>query len=133
MEFKFTHTRLLVNHFKDCFVFYRDIMGFKPTYGSPEDIYGDFDTGLTNLALFDRQLMSEAIGTARLPLQSDGQDKACLVFLVDNVDAACEHLKALGVDLVAEPIDHKDWGVRTAHLRDPDGNLIEVNQGIPSQ
>lgn len=26
-----------------------------------------------------------------------------------------------------------DWGIRTAHLRDPDGNLIEINQPLPSQ
>jgi catechol-2,3-dioxygenase len=27
---------------------------------------------------------------------------------------------------VTEPKDMPDWGIRTFHLRDPDGNLVEV-------
>jgi catechol 2,3-dioxygenase-like lactoylglutathione lyase family enzyme len=34
MEKKFQYTRLLVKDFKACFKFYRDVMGFKPTFGT---------------------------------------------------------------------------------------------------
>ena len=39
-------------------------------------------------------------------------------------------LRAQGVALVAEPQDRSDWMIRTAHFRDPDGNLIEINSSI---
>ncbi len=130
MTFKFEYTRLLVTNLRDCFLFYRDIMGFKATFGSEDDIYADFDTGATTLALFGRQNMSEAIGTTQLPLQAKAQDAVCLCFAVENVDATCEALKRNGVGLVTEPTDQTGWGIRTAHFRDPEGNLIEINQPI---
>jgi catechol-2,3-dioxygenase len=32
-----------------------------------------------------------------------------------------------------EPASHPEWGIRTAYLRDPDGNLIEINSQIPHE
>ncbi len=29
------------------------------------------------------------------------------------------------------PADHPDYGIRSAHLRDPDGNLIEIYSQLP--
>ncbi|MBK6328876.1 MAG: VOC family protein [Chloroflexi bacterium] len=75
--------------------------------------------------------MSEVLGTTHLPAQVNAQDKVCLVFAVENVEAMCAKLKAAGVQLAAELTDHPDWGIRTAHFRDPDGNLIEINQPLP--
>jgi len=133
MDYRFQYTRLLVTNFKDCFLFYRDILGFKATYGSENDVYADFDTGSVTLALFDRQNMSEAVGTTNLPIQAKAQDSVCLCFEVQNVDAACEELKKKGVGLVTEPTDRTGWGIRTAHFRDPDGNLLEINQPLAPQ
>jgi hypothetical protein len=45
MDYKFTNARLLVTNFKACFQFYRDEMGFQPTFGSENDVYADFNTG----------------------------------------------------------------------------------------
>ena len=133
MNYQFTYTRLLVSDFKASFLFYRDIMGFKATYGSENDVYADFDTGTTTIALFSKQNMSEAIGTTNLPLQAKAQDAVCLCFAVDNVDAACEELKHNGVGLVTDPTDQTGWGIRTAHFRDPEGNLIEINEPLKAQ
>ncbi len=133
MDYRFSHTRLLVNNFKDCFVFYRDMMGFKPTWGSEDDTYASFDTGDVSLALFVRQAMSEAIASTGLPPEAKSQDTVCLCFEVENVDTTCQKLKEKGVGLVAEPADRPDWGIRTAHFRDPAGNLIEISQGLPQQ
>jgi len=130
MSYKFEYTRLLVSNFKACFLFYRDIMGFQATFGTENDVYADFNTGTLTIALFDRQAMSAAVGTTHLPVQVDAQDKVCLVFAVDDVDAACQVLKRREVQLVAEPMDRLDWGIRAAHFRDPDGNLIEINQPL---
>ena len=50
-------------------------------------------------------------------------DRAMLVFEVPNVDARVAELKSRGVEIIAEPVDRPEWTVRTAHLRDPEGNL----------
>jgi len=133
MDYKFTYTRLLVSDFKACFLFYRDILGFKATFGSEDDVYADFNTGNVTLALFGKPLMSETLGTANLPTQAKAQDSVCLCFEVESVDAACEQLKKKGVGLLTEPTDRTGWGIRAAHFRDPDGNLIEINQPLPPQ
>ncbi len=133
MDYKFTYTRLLVADFKACFLFYRDILGFKATFGSEDDVYADFDTGNVTLALFAKQSMSEAVGTTQLPADAKTQDTVCLCFAVENVDAACEQLKKQGVGLVTEPADRAGWGIRAVHFRDPAGNLIEINQPLPLQ
>jgi catechol 2,3-dioxygenase-like lactoylglutathione lyase family enzyme len=131
MTFKYEYTRLLVSHFKECFRFYRDVMGFQPTFGTEDDSYADFAAGAVNIALFDKHEMSEAVGTAHKPPDADAQDSICLVFAVENVDRVCEQVTAKGVPLTVPPTDHADWGIRTAHFRDPDGHLIEINQPLP--
>jgi len=50
------------------------------------------------------------------------------VFGVENVDTACIVLQEQGVQLLTQSTDRADWGIHTAHFRDPDGNLIEINQ-----
>jgi len=131
MSYKFTYARLLVSNFKACFLFYRDVMGFQATFGSENDVYADFNTGEVTLALFDRLEMSTAVGTTNLPAETRAQDKMCLIFAVDDVDAKCKQLKMHAISLITEPTDQPDWGIRVAHFRDPDGNLIEINQPLP--
>jgi lactoylglutathione lyase len=128
---RLTHVRLLVTDFADCFRFYRDVLGFEVLWGEEDGRYADFKAGDAIVALYDRRLMAEAIGTADLPSEADAQDRAALIFTVQDVDAACEQLKARGVEFVTEPQDRPDWGIRTAHFRDPDGNLIEVYRDLP--
>ena len=130
MKYKYEFTRLLVSNFRACFLFYRDILGFRVGFGTENDTYADFTLGSVNISLFDKHEMSEAIGTSQLPVEVNSQDKICLVFAVENVDESCQELIAKGIHLTVEPKDHFDWGVRTAHFRDPDGNLIEINQPL---
>ncbi len=127
---KYEFTRILVNHFKECFRFYRDVMGFPPGFGTEDDTYADFSVGAVKISLFDKAEMSEALGTSGLPVTASAQDNICLTFSVEDVDAFCAAATAKGVTLTVGPTDHPDWGIRTAHFRDPDGNLIEINQSL---
>jgi catechol 2,3-dioxygenase-like lactoylglutathione lyase family enzyme len=44
---------------------------------------------------------------------------------VDDVDAMCERLASLGVELLNGPVD-RPWGPRTASFRDPGGHIWEI-------
>ena len=77
MNLTYQFTRLLVSNFKACFIFYRDILGFTPIYGTEDEVYADFDCGPVNISLFDKYLMNKAIGNEDLPVSSQEQDKVC--------------------------------------------------------
>lgn len=130
MSFKYEFTRLLVTNFRACFRFYRDALGLTPGFGSEDDTYADFVVGSVNISLFDKAEMTAALGTQALPARPASQDHICLVFACPDVDAAVARLGAHGFAPVVEPTDHPDWGIRTAHFRDPDGNLVEINQPL---
>lgn len=52
---RYAFTCLPVTNFKDCFLFYRDVMGYHPGYGSETDAYAEFTTGEVNISLFDKK------------------------------------------------------------------------------
>ncbi len=127
--FQSPHLRLLVTDFPTSFRFYRDTLGLTPRFNL-DDVYAEFDVTGQTLALYQRPLMAGMVGTAGKPVSADAQDTAALVLATDNVDADAQMLQSRGVTFVAEPQNRTEWGARTAHFRDPDGHLIEINQGL---
>lgn len=130
-QMKLDNVRLLVNKFDECFRFYKDVMGFKVTWGKEGEGYASFDAGAIGLAIFQRGVMAADIGTTGLPSDAECQDKSALIFSVDSVDATVKSLEARGARFVTRPKTYPDYGTRSAHLRDPDGNLIEVYSQLP--
>lgn len=128
MQHRINQIRLLVNDFSACFRFYRDVIGLPVGSGSEDDpTYASFALGSDlSLGLFGRGEMAAVVGAGSKPAHGDGQDAILLVFEVDNLDQAVDALKAKGVTFAAPPTDRPDWGMRTAHFRDPDGNLLEI-------
>ncbi len=53
-----------------------------------------------------------------------------LTIAVEDANAVCADLRALGVELLSGPID-QPWGRRTATFADPAGNVWEVAQVLP--
>jgi catechol 2,3-dioxygenase-like lactoylglutathione lyase family enzyme len=131
------HPRLLVSNFAECFLFYRDVLSFKVTWGSEDDSYASFthaDGADVRLALFKRQAMAEVLGTAELPQDAVCQDRFALIIRVEDVDALWAELSEEGIEMVTGPQDFPDWGIKSAYIRDPDGNLIELHSELdPSQ
>ena len=128
---KLDNVRLLVDRFDECFRFYRDVMGFKVTWGKEGEGYGSFDTGKGAIALFKREIMARDVGTEDLPPEANCQDRVALVFQAEDLKAEAERLKKNGVKLVTEPTDRPDYGTSVMHLRDPDGNLLEIFSPMP--
>ncbi len=119
--------RLLVGDFDACFRFYRDVIGLEPVWGEEGGRYADFkaDDGAL-LALFKRELMAAAVGTQDLPSSIPSQDRAAVVLQVNDLDKTVSRLRAKGAVFITAPADYPAWTIRAAHLRDPDGNLIEL-------
>lgn len=128
------NVRLVVSDFSACFRFYRDVMGFELVGGSEAWEYVEFKVGPESLlAIFPRKELQQALGTAALPNADGKVEKAALVFSVDDLDTSLTTLKRRGAQFVTEPTDRPEWGIRTAHLRDPEGTLIELFVPLPKQ
>jgi lactoylglutathione lyase len=123
-----SYVRILVDRFADCFRFYRDLMGFEVLWGGENDVYAEFKvSGQTRLAVTSRQVVSVIPGVTATAAAGD---RFMLVFEVEDVDKTAASLKERGVAFVSEPVTREAWGVRTMHLRDPDGNLVEINKPL---
>ena len=127
---KFDNMRLLVTRFDETYAFYKEVLGLKPTWGKPGENYASFVfPGGGEIAIFRRSLMADAVGTAARPASRQEQDTAVIILTVDDVDGLYARLKGT-VEFTNAPTDKPGWGIRAAHFRDPDGNLIEVFSAI---
>ncbi|SEA00075.1 Catechol 2,3-dioxygenase [Thalassobacillus cyri] len=127
---KLTHVRLLVDNYEECFLFYRDTLGFEVTWGDEYSNYADFKgLGDATLGLFERKQMAEAIGGI-YDRDAESYDTTTLVFKVDDVEEAYHHWKEK-VSFITTPTEQRDWGIKVVHFRDPAGNLIELYEPIP--
>lgn len=128
IEMKLTHTRLLVDNYRECYEFYKHTLGFTCNWGDETSNYAQFQVGDTQLAIFDRNEMLEDIH-AKVEPANRPLHEVSLIFAVDDVDETYQALKEK-VAFITEPHDREDWGIRVAHFRDPAGTLIEINKNI---
>jgi predicted enzyme related to lactoylglutathione lyase len=127
------YPRLLVRDFPAAVDFYRGVLAelfdVRPVKVIPEAAYANWDIdGQAGLVLYDRSVMADTIGTTALPAMAESHDAAMLVFKVDSVDDAVAVLEKYGAAVLAPAQDRPQWGptLRTAHLRAPDGTLVEL-------
>jgi len=124
-----THIRLLVDDYAEMFRFYSEIMGFPVRLEAPPENpdYAEFETEPAVLSIYDRGLMNDVLGGGVMA----GAGNASLIAIdVDDVDAEANRLTGLGVEMITDPHDQPAWVLRVAHLRDPEGNLIELNRPL---
>jgi lactoylglutathione lyase len=107
--------------------FYRDVIGVP--FKLEGDGYVEFATQGARFGLYDRNRLEELTGqgTGR-PVEPGGE----VVFLVEDVDAEAERLRAAGATILKGPVD-RPWGHRTLHVADPDGFVVELAVEIPRQ
>ncbi len=127
---KFINVRLLVGDIAAAIRFWRDVMGLHMTYGDEAMGYAYFETDSAGVELLTRQGFAAALGEKASTSTLEGHP-AVLVFRVDDVDTAYADFVERGATAVAGPQDRPAWGVRSAHLSDPDGYLIEIYSQLP--
>ncbi|MEV0008441.1 VOC family protein [Streptomyces sp. NPDC047973] len=102
--------------------FYTNLFGAEeifrvPAEGSP--FYLGLRIGDTDLGLVTKK-NPEAVGAPRMLLS----------IAVDDVDETLGRVTALGGSVSDGPND-MPWGQRVAHIKDPDGNPVNLTQPIP--
>ncbi|MFD4571128.1 VOC family protein [Streptomyces sp. NPDC058417] len=120
--------RLLVTDFAACYHFYADVLGLKPQSGAVDGPYEKFSpaTGAAGIAVQDRAVMAGLLGE----LGEDVRGHRSLVALrVDDLDDYCARITARGAELVHGPALFTDR-MRVAHLKDPEGNLVELQEWL---
>ncbi len=100
--------------------FYRDVLGLPLKFTSPG--WTEFNTGTTAVALH-----TSGESTAPLQSQRPPAGQAHLGFVVDDLQATYEALKALDVPFSLPP-QKQASGVILAVLHDPDGLGITLQQ-----
>ena len=121
-------TRLLVNDWKACVSFYKDIMEFDLGHEDEEGGYAEFKVADMRLSIFRRSEMARMIHNLEKPTTAECQDNVVLIFTVKDLEEECIKLKQKGIKLTAEPMNNPMYGMKTAYLRDPDENLIGLYQ-----
>ncbi|MGI5341651.1 VOC family protein [Streptomyces sp. CA-181903] len=126
------HPRLLVGRFAETFRFYAAVLpeltGAHLVHGTEEGPYAHWDlAGEGVLMLLDRRAMDDITG-APAEAEPAPADRTVLVSRVPDVDAGYALCLRHGATAVAAPAGRPEWGptLRTAHVRDPEGNLVEL-------
>lgn len=122
---RLSYVRVLVDKFPECFRFYKDTLGLELVWGDENNVYAEFKAeGDAKIAIFRRELAESAL---RLKHEPGAARRFMIVLESEDVDAAVQEIEGRGEVAIGAPVDRTDWGVRTAHFLDPDGNLVEIN------
>ncbi|MGW0122285.1 VOC family protein [Streptomyces sp. NPDC003327] len=103
--------------------FYTELFGAEEVFRVPEEgpaFYLGLRIGDTDLGL----VAKEGVGEGTAP-------RILLGIAVDDVDATLGRVTALGGAVRGGPTD-MPWGQRVAHIKDPDGNPVNLTQPVPA-
>ncbi len=117
---------LIVDDLDRALDFYTQVLGL--TLGHRSGDYAQLDTGLTRIGFYTRPAMAAVVGCTLEPARQTAPGFE-LGFKVADVDAAYAEIVAGGATPLTPPTT-RPWGQRTAYVRDPDGYLIELAQGL---
>jgi lactoylglutathione lyase len=121
-------TILAVVDLEASLAFYRDQLGFavEATYDDPP--YATLSAAGARLSLAEQGHPAEDRPGVEMVVAGDRSRLAAILVLeVSDCLAAHRELSAAGVEFLAEPFS-PPWGGHRCFARDPDGNLVELEQ-----
>lgn len=104
--------------------FYRDLLGFKETFRTPEagtPVHVELKLDGFGIGLSDVEAAKRVHGVDASP----GSPVMALVIWTDDLDKAFEKLTSAGTPVVQPPHNSSNNN-RSALIRDPDANLVEI-------
>ena len=110
------YINVFVSNFSASLAFYRDVLGLEPDRTDEDWGYASFNAGP----------ISFAIAKANEP-ELFGRHTG-IGFVVDDIDASYETLRAAGVQFEMPPTK-QPWGGTLALFKDPDGNIFYLDPG----
>ncbi len=129
---KYSYTIIYVEHVTQTIEFYEKAFGFQRKFITPENDYGELDTGGTTISFASLEL-----GASNFSKGFDKVDKTKktvgieLAFTTENIEVDFQNAIDHGAE-VFEKIVEKPWGQKVGYLRDINGVLIEVCTPVTS-
>lgn len=132
MNLKYICTRLNVQNYADCKLFYQNVLGFKVSLANDAQEYAELDAGATKITILNRSRLKDYIDSMETATYDRHDAKMILTFAVPDLDDALSQLKAKGIPIFSSPWQFPEeglvGGVLSACIHDPDGNTIELEQ-----
>lgn len=123
---KFGYTILYVSDVTKSIEFYEKSFGFTRKFVTPENDYGELETGQTTISFSSTKLANSNLKNGFTENRLDQKPFATeLGFVTDKVDEIINIAKQNGATILVEP-KQKTWGQTVAYIRDIDGFLIEI-------
>jgi lactoylglutathione lyase len=108
--------------------FYQNVMGLEFKHGQ-DGVDAYFQLGPDGFLLISQDTADNLLSAADVDHEPARGARSVIVAPVEDVDAAYEELRAKGVEFIRAPED-RPWGLRCAHLKDPEGNVWELHTPI---
>jgi catechol 2,3-dioxygenase-like lactoylglutathione lyase family enzyme len=124
-----TQIRLIVSDFPAVYRFYRDVIGLHPQFDDDRGPYVAFKPEQGSaIALHDRAELATIVPD----LTPAAGDRSLVALRVDDVDTFAAGLTGRGAGPITEPVV-LGGRIRVAYLRDPEGNLLELQQWLTTR
>ena len=107
--------------------FFADAFGFPKRFVTPENDYGEVETGPTRLAFVSTELATINLAAAGgfAPIDTERPGAASITLVTNDVTTALKRAIEAGARPYVEPID-KPWGQTVAYVLAPSNVLIEL-------
>ncbi|HET9918387.1 MAG TPA: VOC family protein [Ktedonobacteraceae bacterium] len=130
MSMTLTHISLFVQDMQVMLKFYRDTMGLQVLgeWGSYAELKASENV---KLSLFNRTSMEQTIPLVQAS-EVNGH-RSVIEFRVDQLDEFCNTLRRQRVQFITDPTNYSDWGIRSAYIEDPEGNLVDLYEPLSTQ
>ncbi|WP_288788913.1 VOC family protein [uncultured Elizabethkingia sp.] len=123
---KLGYTIFYVKNVSKSIEFYEKSFGFERKFITPENDYGELNTGETSIAFASLELANTNLADGFTPANLNNKPFATEIGLItDNPENTVQQSLQYGATLVQKPLQ-KPWGQTVAYIRDIDGFLIEI-------
>lgn len=123
---KFTYSILYVKDVVKSIEFYENAFGFKRKFITPDNEYGELNTGETTLSFAAVSLAKTNLTAGFIESTITGKPFGIEIgFATENVTQVFDHAINAGAIEVEKP-KTKPWGQVVAYVKDIDGFLIEI-------
>ena len=123
---QYGYTILYVKDIIASITFYEQAFGFKRKFVTPENDYGEINTGTTTLAFASIELANSNLKNGFIESQLAKKPFGIeLGFVCEKVEEVIKDAIYAGATMVEEMVE-KPWGQKVAYLKDNNGFLIEI-------